>query len=184
MFGILQSYFNRNTNNANCQWVKASLDLGGQPCVMLPPVQVGLQAPGGAPALSQARSVPPCMETQRLHPSSLHCNAGDVITISLCGLEISCVMSAESFLIKIKGLLLLLSHSSFFRLVFCHSHFQFLPFRTLVQVHEDFVATCPFSTSHVTTSPLLQSTCCSSRSLLVCSPPFPGHCPFVGDSSG
>lgn len=95
---------------------------------MLPPVQVGLQAPGGAPALSQAHSVPPCRETECLHPSSLHCNAGDVITIPLHGLEISCVMSAVSFLIKINRLLLPLSHYSFLSLVFATLIFSFSHF--------------------------------------------------------
>lgn len=52
-------------------------------------------------------------ETPCLHSSSLHCNAGNVIIVSPCGLETSCVMSAESCLIKIKRLLLLLSQSSF-----------------------------------------------------------------------
>lgn len=101
---------------------------------MLPPVQVGLQAPGGAPALSQPCSVPPHRETKCLHPSSLHCNAGHVTATPLRGLEISRVMSAEPFLIKINRLLLPLSHSFFPLPRVSHSHFRFLPFCTLMRL--------------------------------------------------
>jgi len=59
-------------------------------------------------------------------------------------------MSAESFLIKINRLLLPLSHSSFFHLVFA----TLILLVSLVQVHAGSVATCPFSASHTTTSPL------------------------------
>lgn len=72
-------------------------------------------------------------ETRRLHPSSLHCSAGDVITIPLRGLAATCVMSAESCLIKINRLLLLLSHSS--------SRFALV---TLIFTFSPFALSCKF----------------------------------------